>query len=89
VLGRKIPTRFYTTRGKEGRTVQEVTLSGPGISVAALRTSGNSVELRTEALGGGAVFPPHPEYRLVGEELSLLEPDPLYDIVLRRAYELA
>jgi hypothetical protein len=58
------------------------------MSVAVIRTSGNSVELRLDGLGAGAVFPPHPEYRLVGEELSLLEPDPLYDIVLRRAYEL-
>jgi glucose-6-phosphate dehydrogenase assembly protein OpcA len=89
VLGREIRKRMYTAPGVTGRTIAEVTLSGPGITIAVLRTSGDSVQVSVNSLDAGAVFPPHSEYQLVGEELSLLEPDPLYDIVLKRAYELA
>ena len=84
VLGRPIRTRMFSAPGTAGRTIQEVTLSGPGITVSVMRTSGDSVQLQVDSLDARAIFPPHPEFRLVGEELSLMEPDSLYDIVLRR-----
>jgi glucose-6-phosphate dehydrogenase assembly protein OpcA len=86
VLGRPIRTRFHTVPAAVGRTIEEVVLSGPGITVAVARTAGNSVQVHINSVDSRAVFPPHAEYQLVGEELSLLEPDPVFEDVLRRAH---
>ena len=88
-LGRPLRTQLRSAAGNAGRTIQEVTLSGPGISVSVTRTEGDSVQLHDCSLDSCAIFPPHPEYRLLSEELALLQSDALYDSVLLRAYELA
>lgn len=88
-LGRAIPARMEVSSGKSGRTIQEVTLSGPGISISVARTEGNSVNVQVDGLDSSAIFPRHAEHQLLSEELSLLESDPLYDSVLKKAFELA
>jgi len=88
-LGRSIRVRFRHACEGPGLAIQEIALSGPGITVSVARTEGDAVQLRRDSLSSGVVFPPQPEYGLVGEELSLLEADPLYDIVLERACALA
>lgn len=88
-LGRPLRTHLRSAAGKAGRTIQEVTLSGPDLSVSVTRTEGDCVQLHDGALDSRAIFPAHPEYRLLSEELALLQPDALYDSVLLRANELA
>jgi glucose-6-phosphate dehydrogenase assembly protein OpcA len=88
-LGRDIPTRMEVSSGKSGRTIQEVTLSGPGILISVARTESNAVQVKVDSLDSCAIFPRHAEHQLVDEELSLLNSDSLYDSVLKKAFELA
>ena len=69
--------------------LQGIVLGGPDLQISLLASGETGVEIKVDAVSSRVVLPEMADWRLVGEELSILSNDPVFEPALELACQLA